>query len=272
MQNIAFIGAGNMGGAFVRAVCLAVEPGRVTISAGHFAHAQALAEELGCRAARSNEEAVQAADTVVLCVKPQVLPGVLTALAPQFRAAEAAGQPKLLVSIAAGVTVARLRELVGSQSQPIIRVMPNMPCLTGHGLSFFATDGSASDAQVDELQALTRFSGATERIDESLMDQATVLASCSPAYVFLFIEALADGGVQQGVPRDKALRWAANAVMGSAATLLETGGHPGALKDMVCSPAGSTIAGVVALENGAFRADVIAAVRASCQRNAELGK
>lgn len=272
MKTIAFIGAGNMGGAFIRAACKAAAPEQVVITDFNAAQAQALAEELGCRTAENNAAAAETADTVVLCVKPQVLPGVLSALAPCFNAAEQAGQPKLLVSIAAGVTTGRLRELVGSKSQPIIRVMPNMPCLTGRGLSFFTTDGSASPAQVAELRELTRFSGATEYIDEALMDQATVIASCSPAFVFLFIEALADGGVKLGLPRDKALNWAANAVMGSAATLLDSGKHPGVLKDMVCSPAGSTIEGVIALENGAFRADVIDAVCSAYQRNVDMGK
>ena len=272
MKKIAFIGAGNMGGAFIRATCRAIDPAQVVITDYDPKRADAMAEELGCCAVHSNEEALAAAEIVVLCVKPQVLPGVLSALAPAFNAAEQAGETRLLVSIAAGVTIARLRELVGSASQPIIRIMPNMPCLTGHGLSFFTTDGSATEVQITTLRELTRFSGATERIDESLMDQATVVASCSPAYVFLFIEAMADGGVKLGIPRDKALNWAANAVMGSAATLLESGKHPGVLKDMVCSPAGSTIEGVIALENGSFRADVIEAVQAAYRRNVEMGK
>lgn len=271
-KTIAFIGTGYMGGAIIRAACGAINPKQVIVTDNVPKKAGDLAEESGCRTAASNIEAVESADCIMLCVKPQVMASVLREIAPVLRPGYEAGNPKMLYSIAAGTKIETIREHLEMPGYPIIRIMPNTPALIGKGLMLLGHDDTVSQEAVDELEQILSGCGNIQKLDEKLFDQATVSSSCSPAFVYMFIEALADGGVSIGLSRAQAQSFAANAVFGAAAMVLETGMHPGALKDMVSSPGGSTIAGVAELEDKGFRGAVINAVIASFNRNVEMGK
>lgn len=269
-NTFAFIGAGNMGGAIIEAVCGGGAPDSVIIYDRDTAKAAALSEKTGCRVAGSAEAAAESAQFVFLCVKPNVLYETLKSLCPAMQA----NGDKVIVSIAAGVTKASIRAVLESAGLdfPVVRLMPNTPVAVGKGLILVSPDGELAEKDLAVLLEALSYGGRTSVIDEAYIDAATPVFSCSPAYVYMFIEALADGGVMAGLPRDKAQEYAAQAVLGSAAMVLETGRHPGALKDAVCSPGGSTIVGVEALEKGAFRGTVASAVYEAFRKTTQLGK
>ena len=269
MENtFAFIGAGNMGGAIIEAVCRAVEPKNVAVYDRCAEKVQALAEKTGCAPVSDALSAVRDARYIFLCVKPQVEKRAVAEIAPALTG------DKVIVSIAAGTPIASVKAMLSESgvTLPVVRLMPNTPVAVGRGLILMAKDETVSDADVQALCAALAPGGMVEPIDESLIDAATPIFSCSPAYIYMFIEALADGGVMDGVPRDKAQRFAAQAVLGSAAMVLETGKHPGELKDAVCSPAGSTIVGVETLERAGFRGAVASAVYNAYVKTTQLGK
>lgn len=272
MKTIAFIGAGNMGGAIVRGACKALGPGEVVVYEPNAAAAQALAAETGCGIAGDGAEAVRSAEYVMLCVKPQVLPGVLRELLPALRAGAEAKEHRVLVSIAAGVQLAALEGILaeGSVKLPTIRIMPNTPASIGQGIFLIAPDPSVSAEEYEGLERALACCGLLERVTEGQLDMGSAISGCGPAFVYLFIEALADGGVQIGLPRDKAQTWAAQMVAGSAEMVLQSGKHPGQLKDAVCSPGGTTIAGVAELEKRGFRAAAAQAVVAAYEKNSKL--
>ena len=170
----------------------------------------------------------------------------------------------------AGTSLARLEELLGADKK-IIRIMPNTPCAVGQGLTLFCANGNVTPMELDAFKALLPFSGVLDPLPERLIDAASAISGCGPAYAYLFIEALADGGVKNGLPRAKATEYAGQMLLGSAAMALRSGKHPGMLKDEVCSPGGSTIAGVAALERAGFRAACINAVDAAVERTRALG-
>ena len=180
----------------------------------------------------------------------------------------------MLVSIAAGVTISSLRGWLAGLvwDVPILRVMPNTCAAIGKGMLALTDGGAGAEEALAGAEAILAGAGRVERMAEGLMDQFTAVAGCGPAYVYLLIEALADGGVMAGLPRAQAQTYAAQTVLGAAAMVLETGKHPGQLKDEVCSPGGSTIVGVAALEAGGFRTAAIRAVQAAFEKNQELGK
>ncbi len=273
MKTAAFIGVGNMGSALARAACRAVSPDQVILSNRSPAKAEALAAELGC-AASGSAQAVQEARHIFLCVKPNCFPALAEELVPVLRQCHEQGQDKVLVSIAAGLQLDTLYQWFDGVDYPvpILRVMPNTCAAIGRGmLALCARDGEPED-HLRAVEQILSGAGLVERIPESLMDQFSAVAGCGPAFVYPFIEALADGGVMTGLPRQQALRYAAQTVLGAAAMVLETGQHPGELKDAVCSPGGSTIAGVAALERGGLRAAAINAVLAAFEKNKDLGK
>ncbi len=265
MKKVAFIGTGNMGGALIRAACRAVGPEQVVITDPMTEKAAALAEELGCTAVPSNNDAVRAAKYVFLCVKPQVISVVLSALSPAL-----CGE-NVLVSIAAGVQLASLRKDLGREL-PLLRIMPNTCAAIGQGMIALTAIEGVEERHWVAVEEILSCAGRVERLAEAQIDAFTAVAGCGPAFVDLFVEALADGGVMAGLPRQQAILYAAQTVMGSAAMILESGTHPGVLKDAVCSPGGSTIAGVAALEQHAFRAAAIDAVMAAYRKNIDLGK
>ena len=225
----------------------------------------------------SNVEAAENGDYIFLAVKPQVLGSVLAEIAPVVRSRLAAGKPPVLVSMAAGWSIGKIQAaiagedvVVKSLAVPVARIMPNTPALISQGMIAFAASPEVSLEKIAELENILSGAGQVDRLDEKYLDAVTGLSGSGPAFVYLFIEALADGGVHAGLPRDKALRYAAQTVIGSAAMVQQTGKHPGELKDMVTSPGGTTIAGVAALENAAFRGAVMNAVEAAWLRAVEL--
>ena len=271
-QKIAFIGSGVMAGAILQGACKGIDPRQFLITDILQEKAQMLADTLGCTAAASNTEAAEAADYIFLCVKPQMAATVLQELAPILKKAQDAGRPKVLCSILAGVTIRTIQTLLDSLPQPVIRVMPNTPAIVGAGFLLVTASETVTNTQSQNILELLSPCGDLQWLEERLFDTATALTGSSPAFYYMFIEAMADAGVQAGLPRDLAIQFAAQAARGSAEMVLETGRHPGALKDMVCSPGGSTIAGVAALEDGGFRSAIIKATAAACAKNAELGK
>jgi pyrroline-5-carboxylate reductase len=244
---------------------------------GEKARAQAAALDASVFA--SNGEAVYKSDYVFLAVKPQALAGVLAEITPSVRERMAEGNAPVLVSMAAGWAIEKIQAAVAAASArkaaisqvPAVRIMPNTPALVSKGLIALAASPGLDEGKIAQLETMLSGAGIVDRIDESYLNAVTGLSGSGPAFTYLFIEALADGGVLAGLPRDKALRYAAQTVFGSAAMVVETGRHPGELKDMVASPAGTTIAGIAALEAGAFRGTVINAVEAAWLRASELG-
>ena len=259
------IGSGNMGGAIVRAVSRTTKDG---ILADHFPQrAQELARELGL-AAGDNGTAARESRYLFLGVKPHLMGDMLSAIAPVLDGRQEA---PVLVSMAAGLTIAQIQNMAG-RDYPVIRIMPNTPVAVGQGMILFSPGEEVTGDEVREFCEALSAGGTLDQLPEELIDAGCSVSGCGPAFVCQFIEALADGGVACGVPRDKALRFAAQTLMGTAALMLSTGQHPGQLKDAVCSPGGSTIAGVLAAEEAGLRAAVSGAVTAAFRRNRELGK
>ncbi len=255
-----------MGGALARAVRAALPDGELFLSDRSREKAEALAKELGAEVL-DNETAAKRADYLFLGVKPQMLGGLAKEIGEITRAR---GSSVTLVSMAAGVPIARINELFGI-TVPVIRIMPNTPVSVGKGLVLWCANGTVQPGGKQDFRAMLAKAGVLSELPEGLIDAGCALSGCGPAFVCLFLEAMADGAVTCGLPRAQAMEYAAQTLLGTAALLLETGKHPGELKDAVCSPAGSTIAGVRALENGAFRADVMNAVIAAFERTKELG-
>jgi pyrroline-5-carboxylate reductase len=252
--------------------------------------AREAAEALGAAFLTSNTEAAGRGDYVFLAVKPQVMPAVLEEIAPVLGArlsggaaadragggpADKTGGLKALVSMAAGWSITNIQSRLGrggAAGVPVARIMPNTPALVSRGMIALASSPELEAAALTELEAILSAAGTVDRVAESYLDAVTGLSGSGPAFVYMFIEALADGGVKAGLPRDKALRYAAQTVLGAAAMVQESGKHPGELKDMVCSPAGTTIAGVMALEGAGFRGTVMGAVEAAWRRATEMGR
>lgn len=265
MTTFGFIGTGNMGGALARAVCRTV-PGEAVLLANRTPEkAAALAAELGCRTA-DDRTAAETADLLFLGVKPQMMGDLLSELAPVLAVRTA---PFTLVSMAAGLSIARIQEMAGG-NYPVIRIMPNTPVSVGEGMILYACgENVTQEAETAFLSALAG-AGRLSPLPEDKMDAGSAVSGCGPAFADLFLEALADGGVACGLPRAAALEYAAQMLLGSAKLALESGQHPGVLKDAVCSPGGTTIQGVRTLEQAGFRGAVMDAVIAAYERTLEL--
>ena len=266
-QTFGFIGTGNMGGALARAAVQTLPKQAVFLANRTAAKAQALAAELGCQVSDSSWIAANCG-YIFLGVKPQMMEALLQQLRPIL---ESRGDDFVLVSMAAGLQISRIQEMAGS-NYPVIRIMPNTPVAVGSGVILYDASGNVTDEQKQAFCAAMAAAGLLDPLPERLMDAGSAVAGCGPAYAAMFLEALADGGVACGLPRDKALEYAAQMLLGTAKLALETGMHPGRLKDGVCSPGGATIAGVNALEQGAFRGSAMQAVQAAYRRTLELGK
>jgi pyrroline-5-carboxylate reductase len=265
MFYMSFIGTGNMGGALARAAAQRVPGDKILLANRTPAKAQALAQELGC-AVGTPEQAAEAA-YIFLGVKPKDMAQCLAQIAP-ILAQRKTGFT--LVSMAAGLDTAAIQSMAGGQ-YPVVRLCPNTPVSIGQGLvAWCAKD--ADPAATQALVADMAGAGLWEACPEALMDTASVLGGCTPAFVYMFIEALADGAVQTGMPRAQALRYAAKAVEGAAALCGQSGQHPGALKDAVCSPGGSTIEGVLSLEKNGFRAAASQAIITAVEKTKRMGK
>lgn len=262
-----FLGVGNMGGALARAAAKTLPGEEIAVSSRTMEKAQAMARELGCTALEDGALAMRS-KFLFLGVKPQVLPGVLRELAPILASRR---DDFCLVSMAAGLTLERLGGILEAE-YPMIRIMPNTPAGIGAGMILYTVNGKVTDEIKAEFLQGMAGAGMFDELPESLMDAGSGLSGCGPAYVCQFVEALADGGVACGLPRAKAQMYAAQMVLGTAQMILESGSHPGALKDAVCSPGGSTIQGVRVLEERALRGAVMDAVIAAYERSRELGK
>ncbi|MBK7153191.1 MAG: pyrroline-5-carboxylate reductase [Sandaracinaceae bacterium] len=265
--KITFVGAGNMASAIIAGLLRANLVSASQITAVDLAQGalDKLSAAHGIHTTASTAEGVAGAAIVLLAVKPQVVQAVLPEVSKGI------GRDALLVSILAGVSCATLEAGLPAGTR-VVRSMPNTPSLVGRGATALAAGTHAKRADLDAATALFDAVGLTVEVPERSLDAVTGLSGSGPAYVFLFLEALADGGVREGLPRDVALRLAAQTVLGAATMLLETGSHPGVLKDQVTSPGGTTIAGVEALESRAFRGAVMAAVSAASARSKALSQ
>jgi len=264
--RVGFLGAGQMAGALARgwsaAQLVAAEDG---LASDPSPEARArFSERCGWKAVPSNREVVTDSEVLVLAVKPQMVASVLGDVRMLIK------PHHLLISIAAGVTLDRLAEEAGG-TQRLVRVMPNTPCLLGASASAFAPGPGATSDDIDLVGRLFNAVGKAYRLHENLLDAVTGLSGSGPAFVYTMIEALSDGGVRMGLPRDVATGLAAQTVLGAARMVLETELHPGQLKEMVTSPGGTTIAGIHALERGGVRAALMDAVEAATRRATELG-
>lgn len=258
--DVGFIGGGNMGGALAKAA--AKTSFTLAISDKDENKAKALAKELSCQSTTTCDIA-ENAKYIFLGVKPQVLPELLSDLAPILKKRQ---DKFTLVTMAAGKSITFITENLGSNC-PVIRIMPNTPVSIGEGMILYCTNDLAEDG---EFLDILKFAGALDKIPEALIDCASCVSGCGPAFVYMFIEALADGGVACGLPRDKAIAYASQTLVGAAKLVMESGKHPELLKDEVCSPGGTTIQGVHALEKNAFRNGVIDAVESAYKRTLEL--
>jgi pyrroline-5-carboxylate reductase len=263
--TLGVIGVGNMGSALVRGIVRAgaLAADRIVIYDAAAAAAARVAGEAGVARADSAPAAAEQSDYVLLAVKPGIIPLVVREIAP------ALSDDQVVVSIAAGVRLQQIAKLVTTARPGLIRVMPNTPALVGEGAMAVAA-GEVEPSRLDEVLRWLAAVGRVVRVEEPAMDAATGVGGSGPAFVFLFIEALADGGVTAGLPREAALQLAAQTVLGAARMVLETGRHPAELKDMITTPAGTTVAGLAVLEEAGLRGALIGAVVAAAKRSAEL--
>ena len=262
-----FLGCGNMGGALARAAAQALPGDRIAICDRH---PEKTMDLTGCGKAVLADAVTVAAESeyIFLGVKPQVMDVLFT----QIRATLQSRQDRfVLVSMAAAISMERIEAFAGL-SCPIIRIMPNTPTSVGEGMILYAVNGAVTDGDLAGFLAGMAKAGVADRIPEKMIDGAGCVSGCGPAFVCLFAEALADAGVECGVPRAKAQLYAAQTLLGTAKLLLESGQHPGQLKDAVCSPGGTTIAGVHALERNGFRAAVMDAVTAAKEKTDKMKK
>lgn len=265
MATYGFIGTGNMGGAVAKAAAKAVGGGNLFLANRTPAKAEALAAETGGRACDNGTAARQ--DYIFLGVKPQMMAGMLLGIRPVLRERAEKGETFTLVTMAASLTIEKIQEMAGVEA-PTVRIMPNLPVSISKGVILYTASG-AEKTLPGLLEALAP-AGMLLPVEERLIDAGSAVAGCGPAFACLFAEALADGGVACGLPRAQAQTLALQMLAGTAELLLQTGQHPAALKDAVCSPGGTTIAGVHALEKGGFRAAAFDAVKAAYDKTLAL--
>lgn len=262
---IGFIGLGNMASAMIGGMLQKdmVTPGEIIGSCRTEETAQKIADRFGIETTTDNSIVAQAADILILAVKPQFFPEVIVRIKDEVHA------DALIISIAAGKTMDYIETQFGRPLK-LVRCMPNVPALVGEGITSVSRNERVSDEEMKQAMDLLSGMGKTSEIPERLIDAVVGVSGSSPAYVFLFIEAMADGAVAAGMPRSQAYEFAAQAVLGSARMVLETGRHPGELKDMVCSPGGTTIQAVKVLEEKGFRAAVMDAMEACIEKSKSL--
>lgn len=262
-RSVGFIGTGNMGSAVAKAVYQSGAFEKLLLSNRTVSKAEALAAELPGAIVTTNEEIASTCDLLFLGVKPYAVMDVLTALKPLLYARR---DRFVLCSMAAAVSC---EDLCGIAGAPVIRIMPNTPVAVGAGVTEYCSLG-VTEEELADFRALMAKSGVVDPLDEKLMDAASSVSGCGPAFAYLFAEALSDGGVACGLPRDKSLLYAAGMLEGAARLLRETGKHPGELKDAVCSPGGTTIEGIRVLEESGFRGAAMNAVIAAYEKTLRL--
>lgn len=263
--KLGFIGVGNMGGALVRAARRNTPSTCICVANRSPEKAKVLAAEIPCRV-MTNAEIAAWGNYIFLGVKPQMMKEMLEEIAPVL----AERQDRfILVTMAAGLSIADIQAMAGGE-YPVLRIMPNTPASIGEGMILYTCGPGVTETEERIFLESMAGAGRFSKIPEHLMDAGSAVAGCGPAFVDLFIEALADGGVACGLPRAQAMEFAAQMVVGSARLVLESGQHPGALKDAVCSPGGTTIQGVRKLEEAGFRGAVMDAVIAACEKSRKL--
>lgn len=258
-----FIGAGNMGGILASAAASAVGGDRVIVTCSTQEHTEETAQRLGVRGGTAAETV--RSEFIFLGMKPQKLRAIAEELVPLL-----SDRNIVLVSMLAGVSLETLEGLFGTDK--VIRIMPNTPAAAGEGMTLVCCGSGISETELARFQALMKTSGRMDVLPETMFDAASALSGCGPAYMYLFAEALADGAVMCGLPREKAVQYAAQTMLGAAKLMLTSDKHSAALKDAVCSPGGSTITGVYALEQGGVRAAAMTAVARAFEKTRELGK
>ena len=266
MSKIGFIGVGVMGGALARAVRKKTDGGSLYLSNLPESVSQALAAELGC-VASDNKTVAKTRKYIFLAVKPNVIRSVIAEIAPVLKERK---DRYIVVSVAAGVTVETVKQTFGF-NLPVIRIMPNTPVLCGKGVILAAFCGADEDEKTEFFSYLSE-AGTCDDVSEKMIETAGTLTGCGPAFAFVMMQALADGAVAVGVDRAHAMKYAELTMAGAAELAISSGKHPEKLKDEVCSPGGSTIEGVAALEKAAVRSALIDAVKASYEKNLKLGK
>lgn len=257
-----FIGCGNMGGALARAAASAVGGKNIAVCDYDKSKTSLLCNEFGT-VELSFDEIITSCKFIFLGVKPQVMQNALAPYVELINNSDA-----IIVTMAAALQISYFEKNIGIL-RPIIRIMPNMPASVGAGMILYDANNLVTDQTIDEFLEIMSKAGMLDKLPEHLIDAGSAVSGCGPAFAFMFAEALADAGVECGLPRDKAILYAAQMLKGSAELLL-CEGNPGVLKDRVCSPGGTTIAGVHALENGAFRASAMNAVTSAYKRTLEL--
>ena len=263
-MKLGFIGSGNMCGAIVDGIVKSgFEPKDITVSGVLQEQLDSFIEKYGVLTTTDNISVAADSDVLFLCVKPNVI----YAVADEIK--ESVGKETVVVSIAAGQSLEKLQNALGSDTK-IVRLMPNTPALVGEGMTAMTYNENVTETEAKEVKKILDSFGKTEIIPEKLMDAVTAVSGSSPAYVFMFIEAMADAAVMGGMPRNQAYTFAAQAVLGSAKMVLETGKCPAELKDMVCSPSGTTIEAVASLERNGFRSAVIDAMKACIDKSKNL--
>ncbi len=267
MYKFGFIGTGNMGGAIATAVCKKIDAETVVLADKSVEKATALSAKLGC-VCGDNTVVAQESEYIVLGVKPQMMAETLNSIKNIL---STRNDRFVIVTMAAGLDISFYKEVLGTE-YPIIRIMPNMPVAVGEGMTVYCTSEGVTEAEKKEFEDAMALSGKIQELPEKLINAASAVSGSGPAFAFMFIESLADSAVKCGLPRDVATLLAAQTVTGSGAMVLESDRHPGELKDAVCSPGGTTIEGVHALEQAGFRGAVMNAVEETFIKNFSLGK
>lgn len=262
-----FIGAGNMGSALARAVTRSVGGENVLISDQSVQKAQLVAEELGCSYG-DNFAVASSAKYIFLGVKPQVMKTAVEEILPALLSRN---DRFILITMAAGLAISKLSEMLGG-NYPIIRIMPNTPVSVGKGMILYTPNENLFMDEIADFCDAMKLAGRLDRIEERYIDAASCISGCGPAFVYMFAESMANAGVECGLPWNKAIEYAAQTLSGAAELLLTSSKHPAQLKDEVCSPGGTTIAGVHALEENGFRGNVMGAIEASYRRTKELAE
>ncbi|MBQ9538121.1 MAG: pyrroline-5-carboxylate reductase [Treponema sp.] len=276
-KNVGCIGCGTMGGAVVRAIASSHLDVQLFVSSGHYSRAESFVESLSdlssggrARSCESNLALAKSCDIIFIAVKPAFVKTVIEEIRPAFSG------HKLLISMAAGVTLSSLREYASAGGNPacprLLRMMPNLPAVYGESMTALCYDKDAGEDEIGMAVSLLETAGKVELVSEKMMDGVTAVSGSGPAYAFMFIEALADAAVKFGIPRKQAYVYAAQTLKGAAVMALEDSRSISELKDAVCSPAGTTIEAVAALEKGGFRGLVIDAASAAYARSVELGR
>lgn len=264
-KKIGFIGCGNMGKAMISGIIASkkINIENILVSTKSINSKENIEKEFNINATLSNEEVVKFSDILVLAIKPNMFKEVIAEIKDEIK------KETIIISIAAGITIDNLENLIG-EDYKIVRTMPNTPALVREAISAICYNKNINNEDLDEVINIFNMFGKCEVLEEKYFHGFIALCGSSPAYVFMFIEAMADAAVKLGIPRNKAYKMAEQAILGSAKLALETGKHPGELKDMVCSPGGTTIEAVTELENGNFRSTIIKALEKCAEKSKNM--